>query len=362
MTSFNVSEIIANPIFFERNRVFRVYLGGLLMHDFFGDEECDGNYPEEWIASSVKALNKGNGDNKKGISKIKGHELYFDQLINEYKKEMLGDRDNLGILVKVLDSAIRLPIQVHPDKAFSKRYFKSEYGKAEMWLVLDTRGDSSIYFGFRNKTNKEEFLRAIRQSCLDKDSLANMLNKIPVKRGDVIFIPPRIVHAIGEGCLILEIQEPTDYTIQPESFCGDYLLNDFEKYLGLDENIALECFDYSVYGKETINKGFKTPNIIRKDKNVTTEDLFGSENVRYFSVLRHVLNKGHLNNLNGPAVYIVIEGEGLLRKDDYKKQIKKGDYFFISNLINHRCSIETNNSIVLIECSPPEIHKGNLKV
>jgi hypothetical protein len=49
---------LESPIFFERNRVFRVYEGGKLFHDFFGDEAVDGNFPEEWIASKVKALNK----------------------------------------------------------------------------------------------------------------------------------------------------------------------------------------------------------------------------------------------------------------------------------------------------------------
>ena len=68
MNTNETASITSGPIFFERNRVFRVYKGGKLFHDFFGDEETDGNFPEEWIASNVKALNKDNMDPHEGVS------------------------------------------------------------------------------------------------------------------------------------------------------------------------------------------------------------------------------------------------------------------------------------------------------
>lgn len=70
-------EIVQNPIFFERNRVFRVYQGGKLFHNFFGDEAVDGNFPEEWIVSGVKALNKEPITEKDGVSKIKDSDIYL---------------------------------------------------------------------------------------------------------------------------------------------------------------------------------------------------------------------------------------------------------------------------------------------
>ena len=65
------------PIFFEKNRVFRVYKGGKLFSDFFSDDSTDGNYPEEWVVSAVHALNEGSTDEYEGISKIKGTDLYL---------------------------------------------------------------------------------------------------------------------------------------------------------------------------------------------------------------------------------------------------------------------------------------------
>jgi mannose-6-phosphate isomerase len=82
----NYTDYAKNPIFFEKNRVFRVYLGGKLFSDFFGDDSEDSFYPEEWICSSTKALNDGSTDEFEGVSKIKGTDIYFNQLIENEKK------------------------------------------------------------------------------------------------------------------------------------------------------------------------------------------------------------------------------------------------------------------------------------
>lgn len=201
------------PIFFERNRVGRVYTGGKLFHGFFGDEAVDGFMPEEWIASSVKALNKEMASEKEGVSRIKGTDIYFDELLEKYPLEMLGSSRKMRILVKILDSAVRLPAQAHPDKAFSKKHFNSEYGKTESWIILDKRPGARIYFGFRDGVDEETFKRAIDASEYDKDAMERLMEYSEPQIGDVYLVPAKTVHAIGAGCLILEVQEPTDFTI-----------------------------------------------------------------------------------------------------------------------------------------------------
>ena len=120
-----MKELKKEPIFFRRNRVFRVYSGGKLFHNFFGDKAEDGNYPEEWVVSGVKALNKNPSSPKEGIS-ITEDGTYFDDLIASYPAEMLGDCKGWRVLVKILDSAIRLPAQAHPDREFSRKYFATK--------------------------------------------------------------------------------------------------------------------------------------------------------------------------------------------------------------------------------------------
>ena len=145
------------PVFFQRNRVFRVYLGGKLFGDFLGDAPEDGFHPEEWIASTVHAINANPTGPLEGISMVEGTDLPFTQLLEEHRADCLGDRENIGVLVKYLDSAIRLPMQVHPTREYSRKFFGSPYGKAESWIILATRPDACIYYGFSREVSREEF-------------------------------------------------------------------------------------------------------------------------------------------------------------------------------------------------------------
>lgn len=346
-------DFIKEPIFFEKNRVFRVYTGGALFADFFGDDSVDGNEPEEWVVSSVVALNKVMKTEKDGVSVIKDRGIYFDELLSSHKAELLDDRDEFGVLTKVLDSAIRLPVQAHPDKAFSRVHFNSEYGKAESWVILATRPDACIYFGFNKEMTKEEFRAAVEASEHDKGAMERLLNRVPVKPGDVYFVPAKMVHAIGYGCLILEIQEPTDFTVQPEYYCGDYRLNDKEMYLELDHDIALDVFDYGAYGEEAVNRGRKLPKTVCDEEGVKIEDLITYEDTPCFAVKRYILNGADTTLTDKPAVYVVTEGEGEITCRGNVKPLTKGAYFFLPYCAEET-KIKTKGSITVVACLPPK--------
>ncbi len=349
----DTKKIASNPVFFEKNRVFRVYLGGKLFSEFFGDESEDGFYPEEWICSSTVALNEGSEDPYEGVSKIKDSDIYFNDLIQSEKELMLGNRDNLDVLVKALDSAIRLPVQAHPDKAFSQKNFNSNFGKAESWLVLATRKDACIYFGFKEGVTAEDLEKAVNDSETDKTAMERLLNKIPVKMGDVYFIPAKAVHAIGYGCLILEVQEPTDFTIQPERWCGDYKLSDTQMYLSLSKETALSVFDYS-YNLERVEKECKkTPKILSDVNGCIKESLISKEDTPCFSVERYIIKNGETELLPGTQIYVVTDGKGTLTYGNYEKEIKKGDYFFMPHSCNSKFKVIAE-SLSLAACIPPE--------
>ncbi len=347
-------QIASNPVFFEKNRVFRVYLGGKLFSDFFGDDSEDSFYPEEWICSSTKALNEGSTDENEGISKILGTDIYFNKLLQEEKELMLGSRNSLDVLVKALDSAIRLPVQAHPDKAFSRIHFNSEFGKAESWVVLATREDACIYFGFKDGITAKDLQKAVEDSETDKSAMENLLNKIPVKPGDVFFIPAKAVHAIGYGCLILEVQEPTDFTIQPERWCGDYKLSDMQMYLTLDKDVALSVFDYSYNLDRVENECRKTPEIIYNKDGCVKESLISNNDTPCFSINRYLVNNGITEELDAPCIYVVTDGEGVLCGEDYEKEIKKGDYFFMPFSCHKKIKAKSDGKLTIAACIPPE--------
>ncbi len=333
------------PLFFERNRVGRVYTGGKLFHGFFGDKPEDNFEPEEWVASNVKAVNKVSKGEKEGVSKIKGSDMYFDEILEKYPKEMLGKAGKFRILVKLLDSAVRLPAQAHPDKAFSKEYFNSTYGKTESWIILDTRPDARIYFGFKDGVTRESFSQAIDMSETDKDSMERLMEYTEAKVGDVILVPAKTVHAIGAGCLLLEVQEPTDFTIQPEHWCDNYKLNDQEMYMKLPKEVALDCFEYT-----TSSDGKIAPETVYDKDGVKFEKLINNKHTDCFVVNKFSLNDGKatLDVEDSYGVYIVINGNGKLIGDGYSKDIKKGDYFFMPNILMGKYAIEGNMEV--IEC------------
>ena len=317
------------PVFFNRNRVFRVYLGGKLFGDFLGDAPEDGFHPEEWVASTVHAMNANPTGPLEGISIIEGTDLPFTQLLEEHKEDCLGDRENLGVLVKYLDSAIRLPMQVHPTRDFSRVHFNSPYGKAESWIILATRPDACIYYGFSREVSREEFEAAVDKSMEDVTCMTEFVNRVPVQPGDVFFVPAGVIHAIGPGCLMLEAQEPSDFTVQPEHWCGEYQLNDHEMYLGLDREIANSCFDFTRYGEEVIRQGKKEPKLLAETENTKLESLIGPEDTTCFSVDRLTVSGGNAALTAGAGVHIVADGEGVVRCGDYEHSLKKGDYFFL---------------------------------
>lgn len=345
-------DIVKNPIFFERNRVGRIYTGGKLFADFFGDAPEDGFLPEEWVCSSVEALNEGSTIENEGLSVVRGTDILFRDLINEFHKEMLGDRKGFAVLVKLLDSAVRLPIQAHPDKAYSRQYFNSDFGKAESWLIVATRENACLYFGFKDKMTKDEFRAAVARSYDEPDYMEPLLNRIPVKKGEIYFVPAKMVHAIGAGCLILETQEPTDFTIQPEAWCVGNRITEHTMYCGLDKEIALDVFNYDIFGNEAVNAAKKEPVTLYDKDGVKRESLISYDDTPCFAVGRITIENASTDDLTAPAIYIVTEGCGVVTCGENKHEIKKGDYFFVPHSIKGNFTVSTESSVELVECLP----------
>lgn len=341
----DVSKIISNPIFFENNRVYRVYIGGKGFNGFLPDAE-DGPFPEEWVASKVKAINPKYFGKRDGVSVVKGTDIFFDDLLDSYPEELSGGK-KYDCLVKFLDSAIRLPVQVHPTKEFSRKHFNSDYGKTEAWLVIATRENPKLYFGFNKKTDKETLSLLEERSETEKDIMQSALSFVTPKVGDVYLITAGLIHAIGAGCTIIEIQEPTDFTIQPERWCGNYHISTEEEYIGLSKSIALDCFNYDLYGDKALKLAKKEPRLIDSDNGVKTESLISYDDTPCFALNRYTFSGGKLKLDNAPAVYIITDGEAVLSNGN---KIKKGDYFFLPYAAKG-CFIKAENA-VLIECLP----------
>jgi len=133
-------------------------------------------------------------------------------------RETLGtnnaDTDVFPILIKLIDAKEDLSIQVHPDNGYALAH-GGDLGKTEMWYVLDAREDAMLYYGFSRAVTKEE----LRERILN-NTVTEVLNRVPVKKGDMFFIEAGTIHAIGKGIVIAEIQQNSDTT---------YRVNDYDR-------------------------------------------------------------------------------------------------------------------------------------
>ena len=159
-----------------------------------------------------------------------------------------------------------------------------------------------------------------------------------------------MIHALGAGCTVIEVQEPTDFTIQPENWCGDERISEQEKYLGLDKSTALDCFDYDLMGEKALNMAKITPKTVFESSGYRKETLITYEDTPCFSENRHTLSGGTFVMEQGPSVYIVTDGQVTIKGKNYERTTKKGEYFFLPFISENKFSLSGNGTV--IECLP----------
>ncbi|HIY26317.1 MAG TPA: class I mannose-6-phosphate isomerase [Candidatus Acutalibacter pullistercoris] len=183
---------------------FKDYLwGGTKLRDVY-HKPCDfDKVAESWELSTHPA----------GESRLTGGEydgLTLNQYIEKLGKQVLGKNtarfENFPVLIKFIDAKDPLSIQVHPSDEYALRV-EHEYGKTEMWYVMDCEPGAFLYFGVNREVTREEFAQRI-----ENNTVLEVLNKEEVHPGDVFFIESGTIHAIGAGILICEIQQNSNCT------------------------------------------------------------------------------------------------------------------------------------------------------
>ena len=317
---------------FRENRVWRAYTGGKRIDRFCGKEPArDGRMPEEWIASDVEAFNPDRPIPGEGLSICTDGRLFRDVLAADGER-ILGKRlletygGKLPILVKLLDSAERLVIQCHPTAAFAREHFRSPFGKTECWYMLDCDADACVYLGFQPGITKEKWMDLFRRQ--DVEGMLACLHKFPVKNGDLWFVNGGVPHAIGGGCLMVELQEPSDLMVIPERITpAGVVLAEQKLHGGLGFEKMFDCFSYDGLSREeTKARYFRqyTPG-----DNVLTE-IVGDELTKCFSMkgLR-VQGELELKWEERCAVVIVTEGEGTLETKEGTIALRKSQSFLV---------------------------------
>ena len=344
------------------NRVWRIYLGGLLLDELRGEIGTDGYFPEDWLASVVEANNPPREDTpaREGLSRVQTEDgiAYLKDLIEADPQSCLGEKHirahgvHFGVLTKFLDSAERLPIQVHPDKDAARTLFHSDYGKTEAWYILGGReigGEQPhILLGFR-----EDVTKAQLRELFDRQDIAGMaalMHKIPVQAGDVFLIEGGTPHAIGPGCFLLEIQEPTDYTISLEK-CNTLgeKLPDYLCHMGLGFDKMFDCFHYVRHTEPELLAKFKLiPTKEEADDTHEITTLISYARTPMFSLRRIDVHGAYTREPTGmPSAFVVTAGEGSAAQIP----VRKGECLFIPASAE---AFEIEGDLTILECLPPQ--------
>ncbi len=281
----------------------RFYRGGSQIAAFRAERGTGDRVPEDWIASTTTIT----GEDQLGLTVLPDGGRLIDEIIAN-PVGWLGEKhvDRFGadtkILVKLLDAGQRLPVHAHPDAAFAHAHLGRRHGKAEAWYILAA---GEIYLGLTHDVSAAD-LRGLVENQ-DVESLLGLMHAVTVNEGDTVFVPPGLLHAIGRGVFLAEIQEPEDLSILLE--WRDFELDGRANgHLGLGFDSALMAVD---------RRGASDDDIAR----LITSGLHGTSvlaraSEEFFRIGRtHV--DGALGLEQGFAVLIVIDGDLTLIAEDF---------------------------------------------
>ena len=224
-----------------------------------------------------------------------------------------GLKDKFPILIKLIDAKDRLSVQVHPDNKYALEN-EGEFGKTEMWYVVDCEDGAQLIYGFKYKISKDEFEKRIKDNTLDE-----VMNYVPVKKGDVFFIKSGTLHAIGKGILIAEIQQNSNTT---------YRVSDYGSLgaAGKPRELHIQkAVDVTLTDKPTVPYG---------DVGETNNYEYGTERqlaaCEYFKTAKLDLEgEREINTENGFVSLLVLSGEINVKYDSGVVKAQKGGSIFI---------------------------------
>ena len=214
---------------------------------------------------------------------------------------------NFPILTKFIDAQDNLSLQVHPSDDYARK-FENQLGKSEFWYIIDAAPDAFIYRGLNRVVTKSEFVERVKSATLEE-----ILQKIPVRKGDSFFIPAGTIHSVGKGILLAEIQQ--------------------------NSNLSYRIYDYNRRGAD----GKLRELHIDKALDVANLKPFGDDKKNYphlatcdyFTVDKINLDGKIISRLEGKVTaesflsVLILDGHGKIFVDNETLAFAKGDSFFI---------------------------------
>ncbi len=355
------------------NRVSRFYRGGALLERFRGlvDGARDGTLPEDWVGSSTRAWTPpGVSPTDEGLSVAEagGASARIDDLLAADPAAVAGEAlvaragpATTGVLVKLLDAGVRLPIHAHPTRAFARTHLGSFFGKAEAWIVVATRETDDpegpvVRIGFRRDVGRDELTELIEAERTE--ALLDAMHVRPTQPGVVWYIPPGVPHAIGAGVFMVEIEEPSDFSIVAET--RGIPIRHEDAHLGLGWDVVIDAFDRAGHDDAWLatlrHDGRRSP--VDGDgwrrtplTDVAADPFFRTERLEVRGAARP-----RFGGPDGFVVGVVTGGAGIVRANGHALEVAAGDTFALPAIAAAAADLELAGSpaLELIACLPPD--------
>lgn len=297
------------PVRLAPNLVDHFYLGGGRIARLRGTTTTSPRQPEEWIAATVARADAWPAGLARTVDGAVLRDLVAADPLGWVGAEPGGAlaAGDTGLLLKLLDAGQRLPVHVHPDRAFARSHLACPYGKTEAWFVLEADDGAAVHLGWREPVDPREL--AERRDAQDGAWMLEHMHRLTVRPGDGILVPAGTVHAIGEGVLVAEAQEPTDLSILLEWSVTTSGRDD--SHLGLGFDAVMPAVSHDALAPDTL------ASLVRRTDLDARSDLPVSvlpDEADPFFRLDLLAPEGRSTVVaDGFAALVVLDGSGVLR-------------------------------------------------
>lgn len=306
---------------FKFTPVYKDYIWGGRNLQKFGKALPEGNVAESWEISC-------HPDGKSIICNGEFSGLTLDEIIKKCGRDIIGSEleekylKKFPLLIKLIDANDKLSVQVHPGDEYAQIFENGELGKNEMWHIISAKPGSKLCYDVMPGVTKEVFKKAIEENEVDK-----CLKFIEVKKGDTINIPEGLIHAIGEGIVLAEVQQNSNTTYRVFDYnrvdkAGNSRPLHIEK--------ALNVIDFNSEGRKEIIDGLSV-NITENSK--VTYKIAN----KYFAVELYDVEEPLSEYADGErfCIYIIIEGTAHINYPNGSMNASFGESVFIPASLGH---------------------------
>ena len=356
-------EGIRRPLPLAYHPLYRFYEGGSLTRAFRGlPERPDDWWSEDWVGSCTCANNAGPDGRTQGLSSVDVPgvgPIALKDVVEALPEEMVGAGfaqrwgPITGVLVKLLSPAGQVPLHAHPTRAWARRHLGSPFGKTEGWILLDTPGDGAepayAGIGFAEGIGRDWFAGAVRRH--DNRAIRGTLHRTEVHPGEVYVAHAGVPHYLGPRISFIEIQEPSDHIVIPET-SGD---DDEGATMGLGWELALDMIDYSgTDAGQAFARARQQPRVLRTSGGSREVRLLHDDVLPFFDATAlEVADEIEVSD-GRFSVAIVTSGAGSVEGDFGRLPVRRGETFALPASLPLRVRAE-REPVRVVRCLGPAV-------